>query len=268
MRDEEEFKHRIGAGDVTADKAENLHLSSFIAHPSKQSLRPYAFNFMNNIIVLIGAPGAGKGTQARLLEERKGLPQISTGDMFRAIAEIESPLANEVREVQAAGRLISDDLVIRVVEDRTKQPDCANGYVLDGFPRTTPQAEKLETLATGQGKELKAVLIDTPLDLLTKRITGRRSCPICKEIYNIYFKPPQREGFCDLHPEAKLEQRADDTLEKSKVRLETYEQQTAPLIGFYEKSHRLIRVDGTKDTEEIYRQIEAILVDDAVTVRT
>lgn len=215
---------------------------------------------MAKIVVLMGAPGAGKGTQARLLQDRTGLPQISTGDMFRAIAQEESPLADEVQAVQASGRLISDDLVIRIVRDRTNRPDCRNGYILDGFPRTIKQAEMLEALAKEQGHELVAVLIDVPFDVLEKRMTGRRTCPVCGEIYNIYFKPPKTDEVCDRHPEVKLMHRSDDVPEKVRVRLETYEQQTRPLLDYYAATGRLHRVDGTRTPEEIYRDVERIVL--------
>jgi adenylate kinase len=217
---------------------------------------------MSKIIVLMGAPGAGKGTQARLLQERLHLPQISTGDIFRALAQTQSPLAEEVRAIQQAGRLISDDVVIRVVEDRTSQADCEKGYVLDGFPRTAAQAEILEGLATRQGKSLSAILIDVPFESLEKRMTGRRSCPICGEIYNIYFRAPQNDSRCNLHPEAELIHRADDNLDKVRVRLETFSRETAPLLEYYESSGRLHRVDGTQDPEEIYAAIERIVDSD------
>src|SRR6266404_2442095 len=159
---------------------------------------------MSKILVLMGAPGAGKGTQARLLQEHLRLPQISTGDIFRALAKTNSPLAEEVRAIQQAGRLIPDEVVIRVVEDRTAKDDCRNGYVMDGFPRTAAQAEMLEGLAAQQHGVIKAILIDVPQELLEKRMTGRRSCPVCGEIYNLYFKPPKIDGVCDRHPEARL----------------------------------------------------------------
>ena len=178
---------------------------------------------MSKIIVLMGAPGAGKGTQARLLQERLKFPQISTGDMFRALAETQTPLAEEVRAIQQAGRLIPDELVIRVVEDRTAKDDCHDGYILDGFPRTAAQAEMLEELAVRQHKKLSAILIDVPSELLEKRMTGRRSCPICGEIYNIYFKPPKSDNVCDRHTKAQLTVRDDDRPEKTLVRLETYD---------------------------------------------
>ena len=219
---------------------------------------------MSKIIVLMGAPGAGKGTQARLLQQRLGLPQISTGDMFRSLAETQTPLAEEVRAIQQAGKLIPDELVIRVVEDRTAKEDCRNGYILDGFPRTAAQAEMLENLAARQRKKLSAILIDVPLDLLEKRMTGRRSCPVCGEIYNLYFRPPKVDNKCDRHPETELTQRADDRQEKVRVRLETYERETAPLLDYYQRTGRLHRVDGTQSPEDIYADIERILNNEVV----
>jgi adenylate kinase len=214
---------------------------------------------MSEIIVLMGAPGAGKGTQARLLQERLRLPQISTGDMFRALAETRTQLAEEVRTIQQAGRLIPDELVVRVVEDRTSQDDCRDGYILDGFPRTAAQAGMLEDLATRQEKRLSAILIDVPLQSLEKRMTGRRSCPVCGEIYNLYFRPPKVDHKCDVHREAQLTQRADDTSEKVRVRLETYNRETAPLLDYYQQTGRLHRVDGSQSPEKIYGTIEKIL---------
>ena len=211
------------------------------------------------IIVLMGAPGAGKGTQARLLQERMKLPQISTGDIFRSLAEANTPLANEVRAIQQAGRYIPDELVIRVVEERTSQNDCRDGYILDGFPRTAAQAGRLKHLAERQGNSIKAILIDVPTELLIKRLTGRRTCPVCGEIYNIYFKPPKFDNRCDLHPERELLQRADDAPEKIRVRLDTYATETAPLIDYYERMNRLHRIDGTRDVEEIYSDIQQVL---------
>jgi adenylate kinase len=214
---------------------------------------------MPTIIVLMGAPGAGKGTQARLLQERMSLPQISTGDIFRALGEANTPLANEVREIQQAGRLIPDQVVIRIVEERTSQDDCRNGYILDGFPRTAAQAEMLEDLAVRQGNGIKAILIDVPTELLMKRLTGRRTCPVCGEIYNIYLKPPKADNRCDLHPERELLHRADDAPEKIEVRLQTYASETAPLLSYYERSDRLHRIDGTREVEKIYADVQRVL---------
>jgi adenylate kinase len=207
---------------------------------------------MSKIIVLMGAPGAGKGTQARLIQERLGLPQISTGDMLRALA------AADIHTTQASGRLISDDVVIDMVRKRTAEDDCRNGYVLDGFPRTTVQAEMLEELAAGQRNTLTAVLIDVPMSVLEKRLTGRRNCPVGNETYNIYFKPPQSDGLCDRH-QVQLEQRPDDALDKVHVRLETYQRQTAPVIEYYKKSGRLRIVNGDEDSETIYSTLKDIV---------
>jgi adenylate kinase len=208
---------------------------------------------MSRIIVLMGAPGAGKGTQARLIQERLGLPQISTGDMLRALA------VADIHTTQASGRLISDDVVIEMVKQRTLKDDCRSGYVLDGFPRTTAQAEMLEQLAAEQGKDLLAVLIDVPTSVLEKRLTGRRTCPVCNETYNVYFKPPKSDNFCDRHCNIQLEQRPDDELDKVQIRLETYERQTRPVLDYYRRSGRLKIVDGTKEPEAIYTDLAKII---------
>lgn len=214
---------------------------------------------MAKIIVLMGAPGAGKGTQARLLQERLHLPQISTGDIFRALKNAQTPLAREVREIMERGQLVPDELTIRLVKERTAQDDCRNGYILDGFPRTPAQAASLNLLAAEQGNEIIAVLIDVPFELLEKRMTGRRSCPVCGEIYNIYFQPPRNDNVCDLHPETQLVQRADDNSKTVRARLATYEEQTQPLIDYYKKAGLLNIVDGTRAPEEIYQDIERIV---------
>ncbi len=208
---------------------------------------------MSRIIVLMGAPGAGKGTQARLIQDRLGLPQISTGDMLRALQ------AEDIHTTQTSGKLISDDVVIELVRQRTARDDCKNGYVLDGFPRTLAQAEMLEDLAAAQHKEMIAVLVDVPTGILQKRLSGRRNCPVCNEIYNDYFKPPKSDNACDFHPGVQLEQRSDDSLEKVQVRLETYENQTRPLLDYYKKSGRLKTLDGTREPEVIYSDIKKII---------
>ena len=214
---------------------------------------------MSKIIVLMGAPGAGKGTQARLLQERLHLPQISTGDIFRALKHADTPLAQEVRDIMDRGQLVSDELTIQVVKDRTAQDDCRNGYILDGFPRTPAQARSLEKLAADQGNDIVAVLIDVPLDLLEKRMTGRRNCPVCNEIYNIYFKPPRNDNVCDLHPETQLVQRADDNSETVRARLATYEEQTRPLIEYYKSAGLLHTVDGARRPKAIYQDVAKIV---------
>jgi adenylate kinase len=210
---------------------------------------------MAKVIVLMGAPGAGKGTQARLLQERLHLPQISTGDIFRALKSAQTPLAQEVRELMERGQLVPDELTIKLVKERTAQPDCRNGYILDGFPRTPAQAASLEKLAAEQGNTIVAVLIDVPRELLERRMTGRRNCPVCGEIYNIYLKPPKFDNVCDLHPEAQLVHRADDNVETVQARLATYEKQTQPLMDYYKSAGLLRAVDGTGAPEAIYEEI-------------
>ena len=214
---------------------------------------------MSKIIVLIGPPGAGKGTQARLLEERLGMPQISTGDMFREMKTLDTPLAREIQAIMASGKLISDDLTYEVVKERTSRDDCQGSYILDGYPRTAVQAEQLETLAQATGKTIQAVEVSVPRDELTKRLTGRRSCPVCGEIFNIYSKRPKTEGVCDAHPEAALTHRADDNEESVAARLETYDVQTKPLLDYYSGSERLVKIDASGDVEDIYKELVARL---------
>ena len=214
---------------------------------------------MSKTIVLMGAPGAGKGTQARLLQERMHLPQISTGDIFRALKNAQTPLAQEVREIMERGQLVPDELTIQLVKERTAKDDCRDGYILDGFPRTPAQAASLEKLAAEQGKQIVAIQIEVPFDLLEKRMTGRRNCPVCNEIYNVYFKPPRHDNVCDFHPEAQLVHRADDNPETVRARLATYEKQTRPLVDYYSSKNLLRTVDGNRDRESIYRDIEQIV---------
>jgi adenylate kinase len=214
---------------------------------------------MGKIIVLIGAPGAGKGTQARLLQERHGVPQISTGDMFREMKALDTPLAREVQEIMASGKLISDEITYRIVQDRTSRDDCKNGYILDGYPRTAVQAAQLEALATEQGLEIRAIEVDVAREELMRRLTGRRSCPVCGEIYNIYSKPPKNADVCDFHPDAELVHRADDNEESVSTRLRTYDELTKPLLDYYEGTGRLSKVDGTGDVEEIFAELEKLI---------
>ena len=212
---------------------------------------------MPKIIVLMGAPGAGKGTQARLLQERLYLPQISTGDIFRSLKKAETPLAREVRDIMNAGRLVPDELTTRVVLERTSQPDTQNGYILDGYPRTPAQAASLEDLARVQGHQIVPILIDVPHELLEKRMTGRRNCPVGGEIFNVYFNPPRLDNVCDAHPDTQLVQRADDNSETVSARLATFEEQTKPLLDYYRDAGILQTVDGTRSPEVIYEDIEA-----------
>ncbi|HET9713803.1 MAG TPA: nucleoside monophosphate kinase, partial [Pyrinomonadaceae bacterium] len=198
-------------------------------------------------------------TQARLLQERLHLPQISTGDIFRALKHADTPLAQEVRDIMQRGQLVPDELTIQLVKERTSQPDAQHGYILDGFPRTPAQAASLEKLAAEQGNTIVAVLVDVPRELLEKRMTGRRNCPVCGEIYNIYFKPPRHDNVCDFHPEAELVHRSDDNSATVRARLATYEEQTRPLVEYYKSAGLLRSVDGTREPEAIYEDVAALV---------
>ncbi len=214
---------------------------------------------MTKIIVLIGAPGAGKGTQARLLQERRGIPQISTGDMFREMKTLNTPLAQEVQEIMQSGKLISDDLTYKIVRERTSRDDCRGGYILDGYPRTAVQAEQLEELAKEQGHEIRAIEVEVPRDELMRRLTGRRSCSVCGEIYNIYSKPPAVDNVCDYHPTTDLTHRSDDNEGSVSTRLATYDELTKPLLDHYANTGRLEKIDGTGDLEQIYLELEKLV---------
>lgn len=212
---------------------------------------------MSKIIVLIGPPGAGKGTQARLLQERKGFPQISTGDLFREMKNADTPLAREVQAIMASGKLISDELTFEIVKERTSREDCSGSFILDGYPRTLVQARQLEELSSESGKEVIAIEVSVPRQELLKRLTGRRSCPTCGEIYNIYSRSPRQDGVCDFHPEAELMHRADDNENSVGARLATYDELTKPLLDYYSQSGRLLSIDATGDVEEIFRKIDS-----------
>ena len=219
---------------------------------------------MPKIIVLMGAPGAGKGTQARLLQEHLYLPQISTGDIFRSLKNAETPLAREVRDIMKAGHLVPDELTTRLVRERTSQPDTQNGYILDGYPRTPAQAVSLEDLAREQGHQIVPILIDVSHDLLERRMTGRRNCPIGGEIFNVYFNPPRTDNVCDVHPDTQLVRRADDNSETVRARLATFDEQTRPLLDYYRHAGILQTVDGTRTPEVIYGDIEALVKNEPV----
>lgn len=213
---------------------------------------------MPRVIVIIGPPGAGKGTQARLLSERYGYPQISTGDILREMAQADTALGQEIKTTLASGKLVSDEILAEVIQARTSRPDCKDGYILDGFPRTINQARQLEELANQQQKEVLLVRVKVHEDILFKRLTGRRTCPQCGEIYNIYFRPTKVEGICDLDGSA-LKQRSDDNLDAVTRRFEEYKSSTAPLIEYYRNSGRLIETSGEGQVEEIFEKLCALI---------
>jgi adenylate kinase len=213
---------------------------------------------MSKIIVIIGAPGAGKGTQSRLLSEKYGYPQISTGDILREMGRADTPLGRKVKETMATGRLVSDEILAEVIRNRTAQPDCANGYILDGYPRTLNQAHQLEELAAKQVKQIRLARVVVPEEVLFKRLTGRRACPVCGEIYNIYFRPPKVPGICDLDGAA-LTERSDDNPESVSKRFEEYQRSTAPLIDYYRQSGRLVEIDGELPVSEVFDKLLAAI---------
>jgi adenylate kinase len=215
---------------------------------------------MASILVLMGPQGAGKGTQAQMLNAGFGLPIVATGDMLRDIAASETPLGRQVREVQAAGRLVSDDILADVVSVRLSSPDCAEACILDGFPRTLPQARLLEKIAEAQGHEILVVEIDVPRELLYKRLTGRKTCSVCGAIYHVYFKPSKQDGVCDLDG-SPLFTRSDDNEESIARRLALYDEKTQPLFDYYAQTGRLHKIDGTGSPEEVGDRVARIVRD-------
>jgi adenylate kinase len=204
-------------------------------------------------IVLLGPPGAGKGTQAKLIAQHYGIPHISTGDILRSNVARGTELGRKAKAVMERGELVSDDLVNGMVADRIKQPDCDRGFVLDGFPRTVAQAEWLDSeLAEKAGSTRPTVVIDVDVSYnqLLQRLTGRRTCPVDGKIYNIYLQPPKEEGVCDVCG-TQLFQRVDDTEEVISERLKSFERQTLPLEDFYRKQGRLRRIHGEQPVEQV-----------------
>ncbi|MGO8916943.1 MAG: adenylate kinase [Stellaceae bacterium] len=211
-------------------------------------------------IILLGPPGAGKGTQAKRLEEKLGLAQLSTGDMLRAERKSGSALGRKVQAVMDAGKLVSDDIIIELISQRIDQLKDGKGFILDGFPRTVPQAEALDRMLAEKGLKLDAV-IEMTVDeaALIERIAGRFSCAACGASYHDKFNRPKQDGVCDVCGGKEFVHRADDRPEAVKIRLEAYRQQTAPILPYYRGKGVLRSVDGMADIEEVGRQIEAIL---------
>lgn len=210
-------------------------------------------------IVLLGAPGAGKGTQAKLLIEKYKIPQISTGDMLRAAVAAGTPLGKEAKAIMDKGEFVSDAIVLGLVEERVSQPDCKAGFILDGFPRNTKQAEALDVLLAKLGMPITAAIsVDVPLDDLMKRLTGRRTCKSCGQMYNIYSSAPKKEGVCDKCGGV-LFQRDDDNETTIKKRLDEYEAKTAPLAGYYKGKGIMKSVPGTGSIDDIFKKMCAAI---------
>jgi adenylate kinase len=212
-------------------------------------------------IVMLGGPGAGKGTQAKRMAEAYGLPHISTGDIFRAHLRQGTPVGLQVKQYLDSGQLVPDALTCQIVADRLGQADCARGYILDGFPRSLPQAEMLHGLLEGRGEVLTvAINVDVTDEEIVDRLSGRRSCPKCGAIYNLKFSRPKREGLCDVCAETALIQREDDKESTIRERLRVYHETTEPIIGYYEKQGILKTVSGTgASPDQVFATIETIL---------
>ncbi len=212
-------------------------------------------------IVLLGAPGAGKGTQAELLEQALKLPHVASGDLFREHLKNETELGRLARSYIEKGELVPDDVTIAMVRERLSQPDCAKGAILDGFPRTIPQAQALEDMLadlTGGTYELIPIYIEVPQDVLLARLGGRWTCRNCQAVYHELFNPPQVPGVCD-ECGGELYQRPDDTPETHRRRIEVYMEQTAPLIDYYREQGLLVTVDGRPSVQEVRTALLAVI---------
>ena len=206
-------------------------------------------------IIMLGAPGAGKGTQAAQIAAKYGIPHISTGDIFRANLKEGTPLGKKAKEYMDQGLLVPDDLTCDLVVDRISQEDAKNGYVLDGFPRTIPQAEALTKALAERGESVDfAINVDVPDHFIMDRMSGRRTCPKCGAGYHLTYLPPKTEGICDKCG-AELIQRDDDKEETVAKRLEVYHEQTQPLIDYYTASGAIRNIDGTQDIDKVFEDI-------------
>lgn len=212
------------------------------------------------ILILLGPPGAGKGTQARLIERDYGIVQLSTGDMLRELAGQDSDLGQEVRQVLEAGQLVSDDLIARMIADRIGREDCRNGFLLDGFPRTLVQAHLLDEMLDRKGLTLDAVIrLAVDEEVLVERITGRFTCAKCGEGYHDKFKVPRVPGVCDVCGGTQFTRRSDDNEETVRNRFAAYRDQTAPILPYYEEKGLLREVDALQDIDVVAGEVRSVL---------
>ncbi|HZP98216.1 MAG TPA: adenylate kinase [Reyranella sp.] len=211
-------------------------------------------------IILLGAPGAGKGTQAQRLQQDLGMVQLSTGDMLRAAVKSGSPLGQKAKDIMDAGKLVPDEIMVGLIEARIAQPDCAKGFILDGFPRTEAQADALDKMLARAGKKLDRVIeMEVDEQALTERVVGRYTCAKCGAGYHDKFKRPKVDGVCDVCGSREFTRRQDDNAETMKTRMAAYRAQTAPLLPYYRAKGVLKKVDGMVAMDEVYRQIRAVL---------
>jgi len=207
-------------------------------------------------LILMGLPGAGKGTQAEKINEKYNIPHISTGDMFRLAIKEETDLGKKAKAYMDQGELVPDEVTIGIVEERLQKEDCKNGFLLDGFPRTIAQADALQTLLKNMNESINYVLhVDVPEENLVERLTGRRVCPTCGATYHVMYNPPEKEGICDKDGST-LIQREDDQAETVKNRLAVNIKQTKPLLDFYQEKELLVTINGDQDIDQVFQDIQ------------
>lgn len=210
-------------------------------------------------IIIMGPPGAGKGTQAEFMKAEYKLPHISTGDIFREAVGQGTELGKKAQEYMNAGKLVPDEVTIGIVRERLAREDCAQGFLLDGFPRTTVQAEALDRVLQNMGRKVEAAInISVPQKVLVARLSGRVSCKECKTVYNTSYNPPSKPGRCDKCG-GELIQRSDDRGDTVSKRLEVYQEQTSPLLDYYDEHNLLYNIDGNQDSKEVFNEIKEIL---------